>query len=344
MSVVIDVHCHLFPTPYLRRVQQLLAHPKTPTEISTRNLLDNTILRVRGMSDVDARLEVMDEHGIDAQVLSMPIPGTYEGSEADRCDLARIVNDAYAEIVAAAPTRFAALASLPLPHADASLAELSRCLDELGMVGVFLGTNVNGVRLDDQVFAPVYEELDRRGASVFLHPMTPDFADVLVDYNLQATLGLKFETGITVHRMVFSGVFERYPRIKFVIPHMGGILPFVMARLDATYRTGQAGADLPHPPSVYLRRLYYDTVNYQAESVRFVADLFGADHLLFGTDYPFRLSDVGAAVQSIDDTSLTAAERADIMSGTAQRVFGLAPIMSAGRAVPATEAPVGGAP
>lgn len=320
---VIDVHTHLFPRPYIARVRRLLEHPTTPAEIATVHLLEHTILEVPGMSDVETHLDVMDAHGIDGQVLSLPIPGTYEGREADRRELARIANDAYGEIVAAAPTRFAGLASLPLPFADASLEEMARALDDLGMVGVFLGTNVNGVRLDDPVFTPVYEELDRRGAAAFLHPMTPDFAEVLVDYNLQATLGLKFETGITVHRMIFSGVFERFPRIKFVIPHMGGMLPYVMARMDATYRTGQAGADLPHPPSTYMRRLYYDTVNYQDASVRFAADLFGADHLLFGTDFPFRLSDVAAAVRSIDDTPLTLEERNRILHGTAQEVYGL---------------------
>ncbi|MHB8619147.1 MAG: amidohydrolase family protein [Chloroflexota bacterium] len=321
-ALKIDIHAHLYPEEYLRRVEALFAHPKTPEARATRILIDTKIRKDPAMWTVDHRLELMEKLGVDYQVLSLSIPQAYEGDAGTRRDLARLANDFFAEQVERHPNRFLAFASLPLPDIEGSLRELARCVDGLGMVGVCLGSHVNGRRYDDPLFTPLFDEIDRRGLPVFLHPMIAECSANLEDYNLNATLGFIMDTGMTVLRMVFGGMFEKYRRFKLVVPHLGGMLPYLFGRIEGAYRSHPACKAIPRSPIEYMKEFYYDLVSYHVPSIHMATDLFGADHLLLGSDYPFGLGDVHMAIQSIYDAGFSEADQAKIFGENARKLLG----------------------
>src|SRR6266702_7032258 len=195
----IDVHAHLYDEAYLEELGRILANPKTNIEQASLTQYRRT-MSLPANWDIDERLGTMERVGLDYQVLSLSIPMCYDGDAAARLRQAQRTNDRYAEVVRQHPKHFFAFASLPLPDVDASLRELERCLDELRFVGVGFGSNIRGMRLDHPDLAPVFEELNRRGTTAFLHPNTPVCASAdLEEFNLMAGLAYMFDTGVTVY-------------------------------------------------------------------------------------------------------------------------------------------------
>jgi aminocarboxymuconate-semialdehyde decarboxylase len=322
MALKVDVHAHLYAKRYIDELDNLLPHPpRTPEERLNWGILQGKIKKNPAMWTIEPHLETMDRTGCDYQILSLSIPQAYEGDPATRLKLAQWNNDEFAEVVAKHPNRFLAFGSIPLPDVDASLQELERCIDGLGLVGVCLGSNVNGMRLDDPALAPVFDEIHRRGIVIFMHPMTPTCSAGLEDFNLGATLGYIMDTGITIHRMIFSGMLERYPNLKVIVPHLGGMLPYHIERIAGSYKSNPACQNIPRHPTEYLRRLYYDVVNFYVPSLRLAADEFGADHLLLGSDYPFGIGDVEAAIRSVQEASFSQGDQDRIFGGNAERLF-----------------------
>ncbi len=305
-------------------MDRVFADPKTPEEKATKTLLDTKVKRNPAMWTVDERLQLMDTLDVDYQILSLSLPQSYEGDRDTRRSMAQMSNDLFAEEVKAHPGQFLAFASVPLPNMNDALDELARGIDRLGMVGVALGSNVNGIRLDDPVLTPLFEEIDRRALTVFMHPMTPTCADMVVDFNLVATLGFIFDMGVTIHRMIFSGMFEKYRRMRVIVPHLGGMLPYLIGRLEGAYRSHPACKNIPRSPTEYLKELYYDLVSYHVPSIHLAAEVFGTDHLMLGSDYPFGLSDLEMAVQSVKDAGFSAEDQEKIYSGNAINLMGLA--------------------
>lgn len=318
----IDVHAHIYSPDYLTLLEDTLAGASDPLSSATREVVQRKVRPNPAMCQVEQRLGLMDQLEVDCQWLSLSVPQVYEGDLATRGRLARLSNDYFAGLVAAHPERFRALASLPLPDVDASLAELARCVDDLGMPGVCFGSHVNGRRLDDPAFAPVFEEIDRRGLIVFMHPMSAECSAMLTDFNLGPTLGYIFDAAVTVYRMIFAGMFERYRRLRFIVPHLGGMLPSLMGRMDNSYRTHPSGKSLPRSPSDTLHDLYYDTMCSHPPALRMASDIFGVDRLLFGTDYPFGVDDIQQAIQSIRDAGFSATEERLIFGDNARRLIG----------------------
>jgi aminocarboxymuconate-semialdehyde decarboxylase len=315
---VVDVHAHLYHPAYIRELERLFEQEPATAGRNAR-LWGNP-----AAVEVDQRLELMDRLGIGSQVLSLSIPMSYDGGAAVRLRLARLTNDHFAEVAARHPKRFFAVAALPLPDVDASLEELRRCLDELGFVGAGFGSNVQGMRLDHPELAPVFDELDRRGTTAFLHPNTPVCAGPdLADFNLTSGLGYIFDTGVTVYRMIFSGMLERYRHLKVIVPHLGGMLPFNAGRIQGNYRP-EVARDLPREPLAYMRELYYDTVSFHQPSLRMVRDMFGAEHMLLGSDYPLGAGTLDRAVQFVREADLAEPERELILGQNAVDLLGLA--------------------
>ena len=319
----IDVHAHLYDQRYIAELDRALEHYSTPREGYVA--AHHARVKARPANwDVVERLGLMERLGVDYQVLSMSIPMTYEGDAPARLRMAQISNDCFAATVEQHPDHFFAFATLPLPTIDESLVELERCLDQLHMVGVCLGSNIRGMRLDDALLAPLFEELDRRGTVIFLHPAIPVCSGPDLDaFNLSATLGYLFDTGVTVHRMISSGMFERYRRLKVIVPHLGGMLPYVAGRSDASYRSNPSGSNIPEPPSTYLKRLYFDTINFNPPSMRLAVEMFGADHLLLGSDYPLGSTGLEAAVQQIVDFGFSPEDEEQVLGGNAIRLLDL---------------------
>ena len=326
MTVIVDVHTHAYPDVYLEDLER---HPE-PYALS-RDARGRTILTLHGarvvtmtreMTGVDARIAEMDAHGVDLQILSVTIPNVYVGPQARRPDLARRSNDGLAEAVRRHPRRLAALASVPLPDAAAAVREMERAVSDLDMVGVVVGSNIDGRYLDDPGFFPFFERAQDLDLPILVHPMPPAGPDATYAPGLVPLLGFVFDTSASVARMVLSGVCERLPRLKLILAHLGGTLPFLLQRLDNGYRAyPEIRGNLPRPPSHYLRRLFYDTVSFSVPSLRCALDAVGPNQIVMGTDYPHVIGDVAAALATIRALGLPEQSTAGVLGGTAAGIF-----------------------
>jgi aminocarboxymuconate-semialdehyde decarboxylase len=265
---------------------------------------------------------VLAREGIDTQVITLTTPGTHVEPPARAVKLARLVNDAFAAIVRERAPRFAALATLPLCDPAASVSELRRAVEQLRFAGAMLFSNINGVALADERFEPLYAEADRLGAVLHIHPTSPVGVEAMTDYWLMPLVGFLWDTTLAAAKLVFAGVPERYPRIKWVLGHLGGAIPYIAERLDRGWRAfGECRTQIERPPSEYLRRFYFDTVNFDARALRFAADFGGVSQLLGGSDYPHAIGSIELMKQSIASAAFSGAERAAVLGGNAERVY-----------------------
>jgi aminocarboxymuconate-semialdehyde decarboxylase len=219
------------------------------------------------------------------------------------------------------PARFKAFACLPLPHVEPSLRELARAFDELGMIGVGVATMMGGKTLSDPSFDPVYEELNRRGGVLFVHPIGHSCESTLLEETqLTWPLGAPFEDTAAALQLLQTGFVQKFPQISVIMPHLGGTLPFLVHRLDYQQDRFMNDRGLP---SELVRRFWYDSVNGHPAALRCSIDTFGIEKIVFGTDYPFWS---GAAHQHaseyIDRSGLSGAEAAAISEGNARALFG----------------------
>jgi len=237
---------------------------------------------------------------------------------------ARLVNDALADAVARPSGRFAALATLPLNDPEASVLELERAMRELRLPGATLFSNVNGVPLSDPCFGPLIAKADELGAILHIHPTSPVGVEAMTEFWLMPLLGFPFDTTLAAAKLVFSGVVEKYPRISWVLSHLGGAIPYLAERLDRGYHAFRdCRAHLGRPPSEYLKRFYYDTVNFDPGALRLAIEFAGAEHLLAGSDYPHQIGSIPSMLESIRGLPLSEGEKAAILGGNAARLLAL---------------------
>jgi aminocarboxymuconate-semialdehyde decarboxylase len=237
---------------------------------------------------------------------------------------ARLVNDDMAEAQRRYPGRLRFMGSLPWQHPKSALAELKRACDELGAVGVMVLANIDGLSLTDKRFAPIWREIDRRGLPVLLHPTAPPGTKQLdvVKYNLIASVGFMFDTSLAVSRMIFDGFFDRYPKLKLIASHGGGTLPYIAGRLDICFDNMPACRErISARPSDYLKKIYYDSVVFQQESLELAIKVGGDDKVLYGSDYPHNIGDMKGCLARVD--ALPVAQRDAVRGGNAMRIFRL---------------------
>ena len=240
--------------------------------------------------DADEHLRVMDRHGIRTSVLSLSSPGTHFGDDEAARLLSREVNEHAAGIRQLHPGRFGHLACLPLPDVAGSLVELAHCLDVLGSDGVAVMTNTHGVYLGDPRYEPLWSELDRRRAVVFVHPTSPPRADIVDLGRPRPMLEFVFDSARTVSDLVFSGVFSRYPGIEWVFTHGGGAVPLLADRMEL-FRTlfaatGEGGDSAPRRVQEQIGRSWFDMAGTPfPHQIPALTASFGTDRLLYGSDY-----------------------------------------------------------
>ncbi len=263
--MVIDIHAHYYPPEYLEKIGRADLPPRQAAALASQSMGE--------------RLALLDTRGIDTQILSISQAQPYLPRESEAAGAASLLNDVYLELCHTHPSRFYTFVALPLPHIDAALRELERTWSSSKTVGVTLGCSVGGLALDDPVFEPIFQELNRIHAVVFLHPVGRDDIPWLAGDNLEWMVGAPFEDTVTALRLVMAGVTRRHPQITFIVPHLGGTLPFLAARI---LRKNDAQG-----LSAGLQSLYFDTVSGSPSSLAQAAETFGANHLLFGTDYPY---------------------------------------------------------
>ena len=278
---------------------------------------------VPGHRDLDFRERVLDEHGVTHQVLTFTTPGVHYEEPAVAVRLARLVNDAYAAEVSRRK-HYTALATLPLNDPRASVVELERAMRELGLRGAMVFSNVNGTGLDEPVYMPLWEKANELGAVIYIHPAHPVGVEAMEKYWLMPLVGFLMDTTLAAGKLVFSGIVERFPRITWVLTHMGGAVPYLAERWDRGYEAfAECRANIKEKPSAYLKRFYYDTVNFDNAAQRLAIEFAGVDHILAGSDYPHQIGSIPKMLSSIRSLDITDGERAKIFGGNAARLLGL---------------------
>ena len=326
--MVIDFHNHYYPAEYLDAVKRGPANVRIDYDVDGNPRLhypgDYNIL-VPGHRDLDYREKVLDDHGVDVQVMTFTTPGVHFEEPAVAIALATQVNDAFAREVRRR-SRFTALATLPLNDPAASLMECQRATGELGMRGAMLFSNVNGLALATSAYEPLWKMANELGAVIYIHPSHPADVTGMEHYWLVALVGFLFDTTVAMAHLVFAGVLDRYPSISWALCHMGGALPYLAERLDRGY---EAFADcrrhISTRPSDYLRRCCYDTVNFNPDAIELAVKFAGADHILAGSDYPHQIGSISKMLDAISKVDVTAEEKEMILGGNAARLLKLKP-------------------
>jgi aminocarboxymuconate-semialdehyde decarboxylase len=321
-----DLHTHFYTDAFFQSVRDLPSEFSFGTSPSGQTIITYRGARFFGvtpaMTDVSQRIEDMDRAGIDVEVVSLSTPNVFFTDAAHQPAVARMINDSYAELIAQHPRRFKGFASIPMDAPDEALIELHRAIDDLRLNGVILLSNIGGKPLTSPEYRAFFEEANRMKLCIFLHPMIPANSEAFREYVLGPIIGFPFDTSLAVARMCYDGMFEQLPDIRWIIGHLGGAIPYLMERMDNGFRDfAECRVKIDKLPSVYLKRLYYDTVSFSPYTLKMVRDMVGADHMVMGSDYPHLLGSIDRAVPSIDGLAIADDEKESIYSQTALSIL-----------------------
>jgi len=333
----IDIHFHALPSAFIDLVRRdefagvvKIDDAKEVAELVYRpppgTIIEHGPPLRPGLFDDRLILAEMDRRKLAAAAISPPPQLFAYWAPADVSEhIARAINDGLAEMATAHPDRFLPLASLPLQDADRAARELDRAVPGRGLRGAALCSHVNGIDLDVAGIEPVFAAAQRLDVPLFLHPQNAGDLVRLADHYLWNLVGFPMETAIAGARLLMAGVFERFPRLKIVLAHGGGFLPYGIGRLDHGYKVRpELAAKLPKPPNAYLENIYCDSITHDTRALQFLIDRIGADHVVLGTDHPFDMG-TDSPVDAVIDLRLPPGEERAVLGGT------LAKLLKAGR-------------
>ena len=328
----IDIHCHYQNNDVAAMAATLKPFEREPSIVYANQLtreVNQKQMRDRAdkLSDIATRLRDMDRMGIDVQVVSPSPSQYYYYAEPDfGLQLSRATNDRIAEIVAGNPDRFAGMCTVPLQDPKMAARELDRCVRKLGMRGVEICTNVNGVDLADKRLGldRFFAKAEELGVVVFMHPMGFTHADRMTDYYFNNIIGNPLESTLAVSHLIFGGVLDRFPGLKFLVAHGGGYLAHYRARMDHGWKARpDASTTAKKKPSSYLRKFYYDTITFDPGMLESLVSLYGARQVMLGSDYPYDMADDNPIRTIASAKGLDEAQRDLILGGNAAKLFGL---------------------
>ncbi len=322
----IDVQTHHMPEAYVKALAARTDYPRFEKEGDGWAALGTPQARLpmgSGILDLSAKLEEMDACRIDMALLSVNIPGPDLAADPKEADeLARIGNDGIAEAVSRHPDRFRGFASLGYGDIDGTCKELERCVDDLGFVGLQVFAYVGGRRpLDDPAFGPVWAILAARGIPLVLHPGPSPSGPVYGDYWLGPLVGFLFDESLAALRLILSGIMDRQPDLKVLLPHGGAVLPLLMGRIDRLTASHPGGSEIPRPPSHYFERIYTDAVAHSGAALDLALREMGPDRMMFATDAPW--VPAKSHVDLVEGLDLSPADAEKVWSGTAKKFFGI---------------------
>ena len=334
MQPRIDIHTHILPERWPDLKERYgyggfihLDHHRTGC---ARMMRDDQFFREVGDNcwSPERRLEDCDRHGVTVQVLStVPVMFSYWARPADTDDLSRLLNDDLARSVAVSPDRFVGLGTLPMNSPDLAVRELTRCVKELGFAGVQIGSHVNQWNLDAPELFPVFQCAAELGAAVFVHPWDMLGAERMTKYWLPWLVGMPAETALAICSVLFGGILERLPDLRIGFAHGGGSFPATLGRIQHGYdvRPDLCAVDTTIGPREYIGRFYLDSLVHDADVLRHLVGLVGAERIALGSDYPFPLGEdaPGALIESLHDVPDTGRRR--MLWGTAEEFLGLEP-------------------
>jgi aminocarboxymuconate-semialdehyde decarboxylase len=331
----IDVHTHILPErlPDLRKVpggdRFVRIEHETAGSRRARMIVNGSLFREIESNawDVETRLTQCDAAGVDVQVLStVPVMFSYWADPEPALELARRLNDHIAGVVAGHPRRFVGLGTIPMQSPDLAIRELERCVRELGMAGVQIGSNVNGANLDSPELFPIFEAAASLGAAVFVHPWEMAGRERMTRYWLPWLVGMPAEVSLAICSLIFGGVLERLPSLRIAFAHGGGAFPATIGRIARGFeaRPDLCAVSNDVSPREYLRRIYVDSLVHDPRMLRYLIDLMGPDRIALGSDYPFPLGEPrpGELIDSCEFGEKTCAR---LLHGTALEWLGLPP-------------------
>ena len=332
----IDAFCHVLPKPYFDRLQRISSE-------RAANLLKRTA-PIRSLWDLDERLRVIDPFEDYSQIISLAAPPIESlGDPAEAADLARLANDEMAELVRSRPDNFAGfVAGVPMNDVEATLVEIDRAVGQLGALGIQIYTHVNGLPLDDPRFEPVFARMAELDRAIWVHPARnsswPDYpSEDKSKFEVWWLFGWPYDTSAFMARLVFSGILTRYPNLKLITHHAGGMTPFFSGRVGPGMDS--FGARTPEEESALVesglegrpidafRRFYADTAVFGApHALRCAYDFFGVEHMLFASDMPFdpvQGSFIRDTIADVDGLDVSDADRKRIYEGNARDLLGV---------------------
>ncbi|MFQ5913161.1 MAG: amidohydrolase family protein [Nitrospinota bacterium] len=327
--MIVDIHTHLYPKTFIPRLQEFSA--KYEYEI-TFNREGLPIIYRNGMDygpivepafDPAERIPKLDEAGIDMQLLTIGFPAADLLRPEDGVPLAREINDELADICRRHPDRFSAMATAYMKEPEEAPKELERAVRELGLKGLFTFTNIDGIPASDRRFRPVLAKAAELDVPVIFHPMVGAKHELLKGHHFGALIGFMFEITLHYSTLIYQGIYEEFPNLKLVATHLGGALPFLAERISWGYNYPDTEHNIPKNPHEYYKLMYFDTTSFYTPALDCTHVLAGPDRMLLGSDFPFRIGDLGRAVRSIREWDRPENEKKRVLGENAARLFKL---------------------
>ncbi len=299
----IDIHTHILP-PEIPKFKDLFGyggfiHLQDCPGCASKDMVDDSGRHFRRVEpnafDPKIRLKEYDKFDVRVQVLStVPVMFSYWTKPQDGLVVSKYLNDHIAEVVRNYPKRFVGLGTVPLQSPDLACKEAERCVRDLGLKGIQIGSHVNGTNLSDTGFYPFYSTLEKLGAALFVHPWDMMGQDKMEKYWLPWLVGMPAETSRAISSMIFGGIFEKFPKLRVAFAHGGGSFPFTFDRKQHGFkvRPDLVAVDNGHPPKKYLGRFWVDSLVHGTKPLKYLHDLLGPEKICLGTDYPFPLGEL----------------------------------------------------
>ena len=323
--MIIDIHNHFYPLNLFEEIEKgkfLNRNLSVESDSLNRKIIVQKGTRVvtitEPMTNVDIRLKDMEEAGVDLQALSLSIPGVDFLNPKEGLEYAQISNDGIASVCRRHPNHFVGIASVPLKSTEMAIHESKRAISELGMKGICIGSNIDGLFIDNKSFWPFFSEVEKLNIPIFIHPMTPPGNEAMNDYRLAPMIGYEMDLCLAVVRIVFSGLMEKYPKLKFIISHLGGAIPYLIGRIENCYNAyPECREKISKNPLTYLHNMYFDTVSFYEPALMCAYTFTKAKYLVMGSDYPHVIGDIRRAVTSINELPILEKEKKLILGQNA---------------------------
>jgi aminocarboxymuconate-semialdehyde decarboxylase len=323
----IDLHAHVVPRDCFEMIDK---HGRNHMSEIKKNAAGDYVLAsgrsVAPRSDPKIIIQDMDKIGLDMRALAM-YPGAvfYDIDPDDGIAFARKQNDAIARMVQANPKRFLGFATLPMQDIDKAVPELDRAVHELGLKGVQIMASINGKNLDEPEFGPFYRKVQELDVPIFIHPRGDQSAGVerMKKYFLENLIANPLETTLAIASIVFGGVLESFPRLRFVMAHGGGYTPFIRGRWEQGFQYIRQCRTIPKPPGEYIKLMYFDTVIHFGPALAYMVDTVGADKVVLGTDYEAPMGIFDPVAQVRNAAGISAKDKEQILERSSLAALGM---------------------